>query len=100
MLEAKAMAGALDNLTPNARACLWVIALNAHDTGTDHTPEHVYYRGWEHLARAGLARTEYDEPAHQAVARAIRELTRSGYLTALPREGRKNHQHKPYRLQL
>lgn len=79
-LEARAMAGSLVGLTPNAHRVLFVMALNAHDVGTKDAPARTYFRGWEHLARAALARDQYDAADERAVARVIRELTDAGWV--------------------
>jgi len=80
MLEARAMGGALAGLSPNARCALWVIALNARDTETEHEPARTYFRGWDHLAAVALGRYEYDRAAQEAVRRVIRELTDAGFV--------------------
>jgi hypothetical protein len=86
-LEARAMGGALEKLTPNARATLFVMALNARDTATDDAPAQTYFRGWEHIAVVALGRPEYDTAAERATARVIRELTEWGWIEAV---GRRN----------
>jgi hypothetical protein len=80
MLEARAMGGALEDLTPNARLALFVMALNARDTEAEQDPAHTYFRGWEHLARVALGRATYDDAARQAVRRTVRELTDAGWI--------------------
>lgn len=87
ILEARAMGGALQDMTPNARLALFVMALNARDTGTPDAPARTYFRGWEHLAAVALGRPTYDPPAERAVARIIRELTDTGWIKTT---GRRN----------
>jgi hypothetical protein len=84
-LEARAMGGALDGLSPRAIACLYVMALNAHDTGTKFDPARTYFRGWEHLAAAALGRVPYAAKDERAVARVIAELIDAGWIKAMGR---------------
>lgn len=84
-LEAVAMGGRLATLSANARLVLWVMALNARDMETEQEPRSTYFRGWEHLARAGLGREEYDDAARQAVQRAVKELVDTGWIKPVGR---------------
>lgn len=100
LVEAKGMAGGLVELTPNEHHCLWVMALNAHDTGTKDAPARTYFRGWEHLARVALRRSTYDAAAEQAVAVAVRGLMAKGYVKRAGRRHGQRHAPVLYELTL
>jgi hypothetical protein len=85
------MGGALAELSPSARTVLFVMALNAHDSGTKTDPARTYFRGWEHLARVALGRTEYDDAGRQAVQRIIRELQDTGWIKTVGRRHGSRH---------
>jgi hypothetical protein len=91
MVEARAMGGALVGLSHSARAVLFVMAMNAHDTGNADTPPRTYFRGWEHLARVALGRATYDDNAEHAVKRALRELVDAGYVKQTGRRHGERH---------
>lgn len=99
-MEARAMGGALSTLSPNARLVLFVMCLNARDTGTKTDPGRTYFRGWEHLAHVALARSEYDRAAEVAVLRAIRELTDAGWIKQVGRRHGMRHGKAMYELHL
>jgi len=84
-IEMAGMAGLLSGLSPAAISCAHIIALNAHDTGTKTIPARIYFRGWEHLARAALGRATYDDAAERAVARALTELIDAGLIKPIGR---------------
>jgi hypothetical protein len=86
-VETLGLGGRLTHLGNPARLCLYVMALNAHDTGTKTVPARIYFRGWEHLARTALGRDEYDHAAECAVGRAIAELVAAGLVKPV---GRRN----------
>jgi hypothetical protein len=99
-VEALGMAGRLNALTHSERACLYVMAMNAHDTGTSDAPARTYFRGWEHLARVALGRTTYDDAAEHAVKRAIRGLVDAGFVKAKGRRHGERHGNVLYELTL
>lgn len=90
----------LGSLSANARTALYVMALNAHDNGTNDAPPRTYFRGWDHLARAALGREEYDHAAELAVGRVIRELTDAGLIVTAGRRNGKPTGRVLYRLTL
>lgn len=79
------MAGRLVELTPAAIACLRCMALVARDKASQAEPAHVYFAGWEYLARAGLGYDVYDNAAEQAVTRAVRQLVAAGLVKPVGR---------------
>lgn len=99
-VEALGMGGALAVLTPNEHHVVWVMALNAHDTGTKDAPARTYFRGWEHLARVALRRPTYDDAAEQAVAVAIRGLVDKGFVKRAGRRHGARHTPAMYELTL
>lgn len=79
-VEALAMDGSrLKGLGQSARLALFVMALDAHDTGTKKIPPAVYFRGWPHLARM-LGHDGLTPSGQSAVARAVRQLTAAGLI--------------------
>lgn len=81
-------AAALDPpLTDRAMLVLVYMATKALDTPSRDNPAQVYWRGWEAIAREALGYRTYDQntPAHQAVARAVRELNRRGLIKVADR---------------
>ena len=68
--------GRTKGLTGNARVVLLTMALSAHDTGTTKVPPAIYFRGWQHLGQV-MGYDTWDDTAHQAVKRAIRQLTQA-----------------------
>lgn len=74
-------------LSDRAALVLVYMATKALDTPSRDNPRQVYWKGWEAIAREALAYPEYDQntPAHQAVARAIRELIRRGLIKVADR---------------
>ena len=94
------MAGRLAGLSHSARLCLFVMAMNAHDTGTSDAPASTYFRGWQHLALAALGRTTYDDAAERAVNRAIAELVDAGFVKVKGRRHGERHGNVLYELTL
>lgn len=92
------MGGRLSDVSPNARLCLYVMALNAHDTGTNDAPPRTYFRGWQHLASAALGRLAYDRADEEAVRRAVVELARVGYVKPVGRRNQSRHGHAMYEI--
>ena len=81
----RALAGTLPPISPQAYACLLVMAMTAHDTGTAKAPARTYFAGWTHLAGAGLRRSTYGPKDERAVARVIHELTDAGLIKPVGR---------------
>jgi hypothetical protein len=79
--------GRLTGLSPSAIACLYVMAVVAHDRASKTERARVYFAGWDYLAAAALGRTDYDAAAHRAVARAVQELRTAGLIKDV---GRRN----------
>lgn len=80
-VEALAMDGQrLKGITPAARLVLFVMAMDAHDTGTKKLPPAYYFRGWGHLARMLGHEGIQTAGGHSAVARAIRQLVAAGLI--------------------
>lgn len=77
--------GRLTDLSSNARLCLFVMALTARDKPSKHEPAHIYFGGWEYLARAALNRDQYDSAAERAVARAVGDLVTAGLVKPVGR---------------
>ena len=87
-------------LSQQARNCLWCMARYAKDDQDSPDPDDItsrYYGGWTLLAQA-LGYPEYDDRAHQAVKRAIRELVASGLVESEGRTGTRGN--RVYRLHL
>jgi hypothetical protein len=99
-VEALGMAGRLADVSVNARLCLYVMALNAHDNGSSDAPAATYFRGWEHLARAALGRLTYGAADEQAVRRAVAELVNIGYIKPVGRRNASRHGYAMYEVTL
>ena len=87
-LEALAMADdpRMKGMTPQARLCLYVMALNAHDDGTKTLPRACYFRGWEHLA-GQQGYPDQGPTAKRATMRALGELTDRHLIEQVGRRG-------------
>lgn len=81
------MGGRLDALSHAARITLYVMAMSAHDTGTNDGPARTYWRGWPHLASAALGRGghAYGRADEEAVRRAVAELADRGLVKRVGR---------------
>ena len=98
-VEALAMGGRLDGITNASKTVLFIMALNAHDKGTQTTPEACYFRGWAHIASAALGHRGLTPAGERAVARSISELTTAGLIKVDVDEAHKRRQ-QVYRLTL
>lgn len=97
-VEAKAMGGGLDDLSKTAHLALIYMAQNAHDKGTEDTPQACYFRGWAHLA-AVLGYPGLTKAGERTVARAVSELVTAGLIKVDDWEGHRRRQ-TCYRLTL
>lgn len=99
-VEALGVGGRLAGLSTAALACLWVMAANAHDTGTKTTPARVYFRGWDHLAMCALGVETYDESARRRMVRPIGQLVDAGLIKPVGRRHGNRHGRAMYELTL
>jgi hypothetical protein len=94
------MTGRLSGLSPSAIGCLFVMGHVARDKPSKREQARVYFGGWEYLGRTALGRIEYDDAAHRAVGRAMRELVDAGLVKDVGRRNGMRHGAVMYELMI